>query len=186
MHRHIPGARNNIIYTYINLYSLCSGKVFRIRGRIRFEESGQVLLQGSTVGRLNAVIHLVWPRRTQIILRHPYRDDDFWYEAISTFHVELLLLLLYVPLMLTYFAYISFSDGVCRNRKFDKLTRSDFQLRMQAELKAAKERVRSRKRGPCTKPSSSSQEPRMPRSFWSEQQQEEETDDLWSYVFTWQ
>ncbi|XP_076670754.1 uncharacterized protein LOC143370042 [Andrena cerasifolii] len=55
-------------------------------------------------------------------------------------------------------------DGVCRNRKFDKPIRSDFQLRMQAELKAAKERVRSRKCGPRTKPSSS-QEHRMPRSF---------------------
>ena len=67
--------------------------------------------------------------------------------------------------MLTYFAYISFPDGVCLNRKFDKPTRSDFQLRMQAELKAAKERVRSRKCGRRTKPSTS-QDHRMPHTFF--------------------
>ncbi|XP_076675666.1 uncharacterized protein LOC143372914 [Andrena cerasifolii] len=69
-------------------------------------------------------------------------------------------------------------DGVAQNPKFQKPTRSDFQLRMQAELKAAKERIRCRKRDPSTKPTSSIQNPRVPHSFWSDQQPDEADDDL--------
>ncbi|XP_076674682.1 uncharacterized protein LOC143372424 [Andrena cerasifolii] len=66
-------------------------------------------------------------------------------------------------------------EGVAQNPKFQKPTRSDFQLWMQTELEASKERIRCRKRGPRTSPS---QEPRVPRSFWSDQQPDEADDDL--------
>ncbi|XP_076756636.1 uncharacterized protein LOC143426844 [Xylocopa sonorina] len=51
-------------------------------------------------------------------------------------------------------------DAVCRNRNFQKPTRSEFQLHMRAALRTAKERVRSKSRD------SKSGLSRLPRDFW--------------------
>ncbi|CAL7941399.1 unnamed protein product [Xylocopa violacea] len=51
-------------------------------------------------------------------------------------------------------------DAVCRNRNFQKPTRSEFQLHMRAALRTAKERIRSKSRD--TKSGLS----RLPRDFW--------------------
>ena len=78
--------------------------------------------------------------------------------------------------MLTYFACITFSEAVSGNLHFAKPLRSDFQRSIQQALRAAKERVRSKKRGP--RATAASNVSRMRHDLWTDDQQPEEEPDL--------
>ena len=113
---------------------------------------------------------MVRPNRTTAAVQHPDHDGDLRYEAIS------ILMFLYI-IIPTSFACITFSEGVFGNPHFQKPLRSDFQASMQRALPTAKERVRSRNRGPRSTAAPNNELQRC-RDFWSDQQPEEEADDL--------
>lgn len=66
--------------------------------------------------------------------------------------------------------FVLFSDATCKNRYFEKPTRSEFQQCMKEALRAAKERVRSRSRGPRTPAARKN----VRRNFWNEEEKDEE------------
>ncbi|XP_029680027.1 uncharacterized protein LOC115245722 isoform X2 [Formica exsecta] len=64
--------------------------------------------------------------------------------------------------------------AVCRNRHFQKPTRSEFQVQMREALRVAKERHRSRMRGPRTRTGEAA---RINRDLWSDERIEGEDEE---------
>lgn len=68
---------------------------------------------------------------------------------------------------------VSFPEAVCKNRYFQKPTQSEFQAQMRETLRVAKERYRSRMRGPRARRVEAT---RINRDLWSDERTEEEDD----------
>lgn len=64
-----------------------------------------------------------------------------------------------------------FSEAVCNNKHFPKPTRSEFQTQAKEGLRAAKERARSKLRGPRVQVSN-----RRNRDFWNDEREPETND----------
>lgn len=69
---------------------------------------------------------------------------------------------------------VSFPEAVCRNRHFEKPTRSEFQAHMREALRVAKERCRNKMRGSRTR-TAVRRDTR--RDFWSDERPEDNDDD---------
>lgn len=63
-----------------------------------------------------------------------------------------------------------FSEATCRNKYFKKPTRSEFQRQIREALRTAKERCRSKRRGPRSRAA----DPRI-RTFWNEEEELEQS-----------
>lgn len=70
---------------------------------------------------------------------------------------------------------VSFSEAVCCNKYFDKPTRSEFQTQMKDALRTAKERHRSKVRGPNRRAQINA--PSIQRDFWNDEEENQQRDE---------
>lgn len=77
------------------------------------------------------------------------------------------LLVLMLLLRIINYSVHFFAEAVCNNKHFPKPSRSEFQAQAKEALRAAKERARSKLRGPCA------YVPPRNRDFWNDEREPE-------------